>query len=60
MPDDHIITPDDSSEPRFSEDDIDEALDLIRERAAKLDDEIVAAMMVETGEHMHRYLMHEC
>lgn len=62
MPTDHTITPDDSSEPRFSEDDLDAALDLVRERADALDGEyeVHGALMIEAAEHFHRYLMHEC
>ena len=60
MPDDHTISTSDTSEPRFSEDDIDAALEMIRERAHRLDDEIAAALMIETAEHFHRHLMHEC
>lgn len=60
MPSDHTISPSDPSEPQFSEDDIDAALDVIRERAHRLDDEIAAALMIEVGEHFHRYLCDEC
>lgn len=60
MPTDHTISTTDPSEPQFSEDDIDAALDMIRERAHRLDDEIAAALMIETAEHFHRYLRNEC
>lgn len=60
MPEDHTIATDSPSEPRFSEDDIDAALDLICSRADDLDDEIYAVLMYETAEHFHRYLMEEC
>lgn len=60
MPPNHTISPDDPSEPRFSEDDIDAALDMIRERAGRLDDEVAAALMIEVAEHLHRYLINEC
>ena len=60
MPEDHTIATDNSSEPRFSEDDLDAALEIIGKRAGTLEDEIYAALMWETAEHFHRYLMEEC
>ncbi len=60
MPTDYTVSSDDSSEPRFSEDDLDAALNVIRERANRLDDEVAAALMIEVAEHFHRYLINEC
>ena len=62
MPADHTSDPTAGAGARITEDDLDAALDAIRERAEKLefDDEIYALLMIETAEHFHQHLMNEC
>jgi len=47
-----------SDEPKYSDQDIDDALNAARQQAEAADDELLAAGWVECAEFFHRYLRH--